>query len=287
MVVRVAGGREAWRAFRAAVQLGWEISSNWTEPLLFFIYSVLRPVSMALILVVMYRVVTGGRPDTMPFLAFLIVGTAFWGFVQNGLQGLADAVLEDRGRYHMLKYTYLAPQPFMLYLVGRGAVQLANAMVSALIVLVLATIALELHIDPLRVNYPLLITACVLAFAAIVAVSTTFSVLLLGGRDTQGYGEVAAQVLYVVSGAIFPLSVLPAPLAMLASLSPLPYWMELARRAILHQQALLMFPSLGDEAVLLRLAGTTLGTLVLARLAFRWAERGARRRGDIDRESHW
>jgi ABC-2 type transport system permease protein len=61
MAVRVAGGREAWRAFRAAVQLGWEVSSNWTEPLLFFIYSVVRPVSIALILVVMYRVVTGGR----------------------------------------------------------------------------------------------------------------------------------------------------------------------------------------------------------------------------------
>ncbi len=287
MAVSVAAGRAGWRAFRAAVRLGWEVSSNWTEPILFVIYSVLRPVSMALILVVMYHVITGGRPDTARFLAFLVIGTAFWGFVQNGLQGLADAILEDRGRYHMLKYAYLAPQRFTLYLVGRGAAQLANAVASAVIVLVLAAIALRLPIDPFRVNYPLLIAACGLAFVAIVVVSTTFSVFLLAGQNAEGYGEVAAQVLYIVSGAIFPLSVLPGPLAALASLSPLPYWMELARRAILGPNALLMFPSLGTGAVLLRLGLATLGTVLLARLGFRWAERRARRRGDIDREANW
>src|SRR5207244_122985 len=48
-----------WTGYAAAVRLGWAVSSNWTRPILFIVYSVLRPVSMALILAVMYTVITG------------------------------------------------------------------------------------------------------------------------------------------------------------------------------------------------------------------------------------
>ena len=36
--------------YLAAVRLGWAVSSNWTRPILFITYSVLRPISVALIL---------------------------------------------------------------------------------------------------------------------------------------------------------------------------------------------------------------------------------------------
>ena len=42
----VAVGRQL-TGYAAAVRLGWAVSSNWTRPLLFVIYSVLRPISMA------------------------------------------------------------------------------------------------------------------------------------------------------------------------------------------------------------------------------------------------
>ena len=53
-----------WRGFKAATRLGWQISSNWTQPLVFVLYSVLRPLSAAFILVVMYRVISGGGANT-------------------------------------------------------------------------------------------------------------------------------------------------------------------------------------------------------------------------------
>ena len=40
--------------------LGWQMEANWTDPFLFFIYSVAKPVSAALILVVMLDIVSGG-----------------------------------------------------------------------------------------------------------------------------------------------------------------------------------------------------------------------------------
>ncbi len=261
-----------WRGFKAATRLGWQISSNWTQPLVFVLYSVLRPLSAAFILVVMYRVISGGGANTAAYLAFLVSG---------------DGIAEDRGEYKMLKYVYTSPAHFYVYLLGRGLAQLASAVASALIVLVVATIALSLPINPLRVNYPVLLAASSLALVAVIGLAMAFGVLLLQARDAHGYGELGSGVLYVISGAIFPISVLPGVLATIASFSPLVYWMELIRRSLLGSQAIRMFPALSDGDVMQRLVVTTAGTLLLAHLVFTWADRQARRQGLIDMESNW
>lgn len=276
-----------WRGFKAATRLGWEVSSNWTRPLIFVIYSVLRPLSGAFILVVMYRVISGSAPGTATYLAFLVSGVAFWSFVQYGFAGLANGMADDRGEYRMLKYVYTSPVHFYVYLLGRGLAQLATAVASAVIVLVVATIALHLPIDPLRVNYPLLLAASFLAMLAVIAMAMAYGLLLLLARDSHGYGDLGASVLYVVSGAIFPISVLPGILATVAALSPLVYWMELIRRSLLGSHAMRMFLALSDAEVLLRLVIATVVTLLVAHLVFTWADRVARQQGLIDRESNW
>jgi len=276
-----------WRGFKAATRLGWVISSNWTRPFIFVIYSVLRPLSGAFILVVMYRVISGGAAGTATYLAFLVSGVAFWSFVQFGFAGLANGMADDRGEYRMLKYVYTSPVHFYVYLLGRGLAQLASAVASAVIVLVVATVALRLPIDPLRVNYPLLLAASFLAMLAVIAMAMAYGLLLLLARDSHGYGDLGASVLYVVSGAIFPISVLPGILATVAALSPLVYWMELIRRSLLGSQTIRMFATLSDGDVLLRLLVATAATLIIAHLVFTWADRLARQRGLIDMESNW
>ena len=56
---------ETWRGFRAAVDLGWKMEANWTDPFLFFVYSVAKPVSAALILVELYLVLREFRRTRM------------------------------------------------------------------------------------------------------------------------------------------------------------------------------------------------------------------------------
>jgi ABC-2 type transport system permease protein len=288
MVVAPSAGFAArsWAGFSTAVRLGWAVSSNWTRPLLFVIYAVLRPISTALILVVMYTVITGGRGNSRVYLNFLVIGTAFWAFVNEGVSEFAVGILEDRGRFKMLKYAYLAPQRFPVYLVGRASSKLTSAAASVLIVLVVAAIGLRMPIDPLKVNYGLLAVACLFAFISVMAFSIALSMILLAGRDAYGYGEIMAQVLYIFSGAIFPIAVLPGPLAFLASLSPLAYWLELCRRAILHGRVYEMFPGLSDGQVLVRLVLATVGTVAVGYLAYLWADRQARRKGYIDMDAN-
>ena len=57
-----ADSRTSGAAFRTAVRLGWQIEANWTDPVLFFIYSVAKPIASALILVVMLEVIGGAAP---------------------------------------------------------------------------------------------------------------------------------------------------------------------------------------------------------------------------------
>ena len=47
------GWTDIRRSFATATRLGWQMEANWTDPLLFFIYSVAKPLASALILVVM------------------------------------------------------------------------------------------------------------------------------------------------------------------------------------------------------------------------------------------
>ena len=100
------------------------MEANWTDPILFFIYSVAKPLASALILVVMLDVISGGaKPE---YRAFVVVGSALWSFVLSGIAGLAWMVLDDRERYRMLKYVYVSPSDFLVVLLGRGVARIAR-----------------------------------------------------------------------------------------------------------------------------------------------------------------
>src|SRR5512140_3500716 len=105
------------RAFWTSARIGWRMEANWTDPLLFFIYSVAKPVSSALILVVMLSIVAG--PAAASLRPFVVIGTALWSLVTSGISGLAWSILDDRERYRMLKYIYVSPADFIVVLLGR------------------------------------------------------------------------------------------------------------------------------------------------------------------------
>jgi len=67
------GFRDVWKSFVTATRLGWQMEANWTDPLLFFIYSVAKPLASTLIFVVMIEVIGGN--STREFRAFVVVGS--------------------------------------------------------------------------------------------------------------------------------------------------------------------------------------------------------------------
>ncbi|HEY7590030.1 MAG TPA: ABC transporter permease [Candidatus Limnocylindrales bacterium] len=228
---RGRGPADAWRAFVTATRLGWQMEANWTDPILFFIYSVAKPLASTLIFVVMIEVIGGAT--TREFRAFVIVGTALWAFVVSGISGLGQAILEDRERYRMLKYVYVSPSDFFVVLVGRGIARIAVGAMAALITVGVGIAALGVPFDPARIHWPLLVAVMVLGLFTVVAIGVTMAAVCIQTRqEAWSYPEALAGALFLLTGAVFPLSVLPGPVQVLGWLTPLTWWIEGTRQAL-------------------------------------------------------
>ncbi len=205
--------------------------SNWTDPLLFFIYSVAKPVSSTLIFVVMIEVIGGA--GSREFRGFVVIGTALWALVLSGMAGLAWSILEDRERYRMLKYLYVSPSDFLVMLLGRGVARVAVGVMGTLITLAIGVVLLGVRFDPARIDWPLLAVVMVVGLETIVAVGVVLAAICIQTRqESWSYPEAAAGALFLVTGAVFPLSVLPTPVQLAGWLVPLTWWIEGVRRAL-------------------------------------------------------
>jgi ABC-2 type transport system permease protein len=228
---RGKGLRELWQAFVTAARLGWQMEANWTDPLLFFIYSVAKPVSSTLIFVVMIEVIGGA--STREFRSFVVVGTALWAFVISAISGLAWSILEDRERYRMLRYVVVSPSDFGAVLLGRGVARIAVGGMAALITLAIGILLLGVGFDPGRVHWPLLGAAMACGLVVVTAIGVLLAAICLQTRqESWSYPEATAGALFLVSGAVFPLSVLPTPIQWLGWLNPLAWWIEGVRLAL-------------------------------------------------------
>ncbi len=273
------------RSARVGFWLGWKIESNWTDPLLFFIYAVARPLGAALILVAMFFAVSGGERG--PILDFFVVGSAFWPFVLAGVQGLAMAVLEDREHWRMTRPVYTSPISWRAYLIGRSlALTSSVGLGGAVVTLATGLVFLGVRFDagPGDALYATLALGLgLLAVLAIGLLAVAYSLCVSG--EAWRMPDAVSAALYLVSGAVFPVTVLPGALQAVARAMPLTWWLEALRRALLGGGARVSFPTLSDAEVLGLLALSSGLALALAFGAFSAAERRARRLGLLDRES--
>jgi ABC-2 type transport system permease protein len=282
--------RDRFMAFRTATRLGWQIESNWTDPLLFAIYSVIKPVAASLILVFMYLVITRGKTGTELF-AYIYVGNAFYIFVGNVLFGISWVIHDDREHYEMLKYIYLSPVRIYIYLLGRGMAKLFISAISVAITLAFGALLLGVPLRITSIDYPYLFAGLSLGLGGIVAFGIILAgVCLITARHSGGISEAIAGAFYLLCGVVFPLDVLPRWARAIGLALPPTYWIEAMRRAALGEEIAGVSQILGrlsDGALLLVLLGTTLGLAVLSHLFFQWAEQRARRRGLLDQRTNY
>ena len=272
------------RSFRTASWLGWQIESNWTDPFLFAVYSIVKPLSSAAILVVMYSIIT--QADfASPIFPYIYLGNAFYIYVGAVMAGISWAVIDDREHYKTLKYMYVAPIHIPTYLIGRGVAKFLVGSMSVLITILFGVLFLHVNIDIAAVNWPLFLAGLVIGVVMLAMMGLLLAgVTLLVAHHVWFLGEGVAGALYLFSGAIFPLDVLPPFLRPIGFAMPLTYWLEVLRRALVGSVAQ-AFPTLSgfSNAQLLGiLVALTAAFMLLAVFVFRWCEHTARERGLID-----
>jgi ABC-2 type transport system permease protein len=286
------------RNLRTALLLGWRVESNWTDPTLFVIYTVVKPVASLLLLVVMIQIIgaggTGSTNDTLR--TFVILGSALWATLVAGIAGPAFAVLDDRERYRMLKYLYVSPASFLVLLVGRGGSRLAAGAMGTAVALVFSVVVLGLRIDLAEVDWVLLAVSLVLGVVPILAVGVLLAAICLQTRqESWSYPDAFAGAMFLVSGVVFPLAILPDPLEVLGLVNPVTWWVAGVRLAILPSgpssiggEGSLWTAVTGSAApdaatIVLALCVTGALATLAATASFRHSERHARNHGLLDR----
>jgi ABC-2 type transport system permease protein len=269
---------DAWRSFRTAIGLGWAIESNWSDPFLFAVYTMAKPLAAAGILVVMFQVITQGQ--NTEFLQFLIVGSALWNVVFGVMAGLVQSILEDRERYRMLKYVVVTPASLFPFLLGRSLARVVVSFVAVALTLLVGVVFLDVELRP---NLVVLVPATVIGVLAVIGLGIFMAGWCLQLRqEAWHYPEAIAGALYLVSGAIFPIDVLPSVLHPVAFATPTTWWLEASRRGLLGHGSPGMLGGIPDATVLVFLAVSTAITIPLALLAFRWFMKRARQAGVLD-----
>jgi ABC-2 type transport system permease protein len=229
----------------------------------------------------MVVVVTGAREPAV--IAYFVVGTALWNFVGGGIIGLVFSVLDDRERYRMLKYVFLSPASLLPFLLGRSGARIVISIFGAAVTLLVGVVLLGVPLDPATIDWPLLAVSSILGFAAIGAIGVAMGGLCLQLRqEAWSYPEAVAGALYLVSGAVFPIDVLPAAFQAVALVTPLTWWLEGSRRALLGVATPGVLAGFSDAAVVAALLVTTLAWAAGGLGTFSFFLRRARDRGLID-----
>lgn len=277
------------RSFKVAAWLGWQIESNWTDPLLFAIYSIIKPLAGAAILVVMYSVITNGN-FASPIFSYIYLGNAFYIYVGAIMTGISWAVIDDREHYKTLKYMYVAPINIQAYLIGRGVARFLVASITVIITIAVGYLFLHVKLDLAAINWLLFLVALLIGVVMLAMMGLSLAgISLVIVNNVWFIGDAVAGALFLFSGAIFPLEVLPVWIRPIGYIMPVTYWLELLRRSLVGHIAE-AFPTL-QGLNNLQLIGILLGLTVIfgtiSFFLFRYCEHIAQEKGLLDRVTNY
>jgi len=278
-----------FHSFKASAWLGWQTESNWADPLLFIVYSVVKPISASLILVVMYWIVTYLSKKTQPDLfTYFFIGNAFFIFVMNLLYGISWTLIGDREWHEMLKYIYISPVSIFVYLTGRGFVKFVLSIVACAVTLLFGFLFLNLQLHLNYQNIPYFLLVFLLGILGILALGLIVAgVCLVLPQQAFAIGEYVGGIFYLLSGAIFPIEVLPTWLQPFCKMIPFTYWLEALRRIWMGKHYSTAFASLSNSSIFWILLLTTVSLSVVAYSVFRLFEWIARKKGLFDLTTGW
>ena len=275
-----------WRTFKMAAWLGWEMGSNWTEPWLFLLYSIVKPVSGAFILVLMYTVfVLTGNPRGDPAaFAYMYVGNSFFIFVASTLWGTFEVIQSDREWYQTIRYVYISPISYYVYILGRAASRVAVATFAVIVTLLFGVLFLDVRMGLALENVPLFVGSLVLGIAVLLAIGICLGgISFLTAKHVHGLAEGIPGIFYLFCWVLFPLTALPEWGQAIGRAIPLTYWFDITRRVLAPGSSIDTSLAGYDNAqILLLLLVSSLVFFGLSVAIFRAGEHFARKAGKID-----
>jgi ABC-2 type transport system permease protein len=215
----------------------------------------------------------GELPAGTNYFAFALVGFAFFDYLSVSLSAF-DASLEEARQNRTLEALLVTQTPLPVILAGSALYPFAALALRTCVYL--AWGALLFGFAPRSANWPgavAILLASILAFAGLGIISAGYSILFKRGNPAKW---IVLGVSGLLGGMMYPVSVLPAPLQLLARLIPVTYSLEGMRAALLAGAGWReLFPSIG--ALLL----FAVILIPLSFLVFAWALRRTKITGTL------
>ena len=272
-----------WTSFR----IGWENESNWTWKPVYFLYAAVRPFAMCLILYFLFRVASA-NPSANPTFVSVYISNAFFTTFMAISAGIGWVIIEDREFFRIIKYIYIAPMRFSLYVFGRTLLVLAVSIVSMLIILGFGILVLGLPITVSAIHWPMLAGSFALGLISSASLGMMLAgMVLLTARHSTLLAEGVGGAFLLLCGVIYPIDFLPKIWQAIAMGIPLTYWMEATRRAFglpAFGQALQFFSS---STLFLALFGFAVLYVLASIFVFNFCSYTAKRLGKIDQTTHY
>jgi len=169
-------------------------------------------------------------PAGTNYFAFALIGFAFFDYLSVSLSAF-DASLEEARQNRTLEALLVTQTPLPVILAGSALYPFAALALRTCVYL--AWGALLFGFAPRSANWPgavAILLASILAFAGLGIISAGYSILFKRGNPAKW---IVLGVSGLLGGMMYPVSVLPAPLQLLARLIPVTYSLEGMRAALL------------------------------------------------------
>ena len=279
--------RHALRVLKTSFIIGWENESNWTWRPVYFIYAAVRPFAMCLTLYFLFRVATS-NPSADPSFMAVYISSAFFTIFMTASGGVAWVIIEDREFFRIIKYIYVAPMPFSLYILGRAMLVIAVAIVSTLIILLFGIFVLKIPLQFGQINWIMLLTSFTLGLTASASLGIALAgIVMITARHSTLIAEGIGGVFLLLCGVIYPLDFLPVIWQKISLAIPLTYWMEATRRAFGLQPFGQTMQSFSTAGVMMTLFLMTAVFIFLGFGTFKLCSNIAKRYGKVDQTTHY
>lgn len=213
-----------------------------------------------------------GFAGTDDYMSYIILGTALTNFIMAVFWGMGFSLKWDMDG-GVLEANWMAPLPRPLMLVGRTLSSLATTTLTSLGMILIGALVWGFHptgnvLSAVLVAVPLLIGLYGFGFA--------FAALVMILREANTLVDSGSYVVMLLSGANFPVTVLPKWLLPLSLALPLTYGFDAVRAILLKTRTLLPL----DVEIAILLASMVL-MIVIGLRAFYALERRVRQIGTV------
>jgi ABC-2 type transport system permease protein len=267
-------GRAAYAFFERNMNLtkrywGWEI--------VWLVYNIVNALSVVFI-GASAEIVSHVKLNTNYLILYLLIGTSVWSYLSVSFDGVTDIINMERWE-GTIEHTFMAPISRFTHMVGSCLFAVVHGMIFTIIQLLV--VASFFKLDLSHANFA---TAIFMLFVGSISfigfgIATAILPLLYTEKGMQ-MSFVVKAVILLVSGVYYPVSVLPAWMQPLATISPATYVINGLRAAILNNQPI-WSPQVWSNTWPLIITGIV--SIPLSIYVFGIAERYAKRTGKLKR----